>query len=204
MIRTCVLALAIGLASCSNSTPESVPEEIPVIQGVFGQAPPTANGITSVVMLDAPTPIQGSLGQGDPTIDQLGLEFTPKQLLVQLGQTVGFTNSESIGHNVHLSVLGTDSTVFNTDTDTSQRVDYVFDEEGAYNVTCDVHPGMQALIYVTDAPFGVFAEENGSFVIPDVPRGTYTLSVWSFNADFRIERIIEVNTPSTEVDLDVR
>ena len=204
MIRPCVLAIAIGLASCSNSTPESVPEEMPLIQGVFGQAPPTANGITSVVTLDAPTLIQGSLGQGNPTIDQLGLEFTPKQLLVQLGQTVGFTNSESIGHNVHLSVLESDSTVFNTDTDTSERVDYIFDEAGAYNVTCDVHPGMQAMIYVTDAPFGVFAEESGNFVIPDVPEGTYTLSVWSFNPDYRTEQIVEVNTPSTEVDLGVQ
>ena len=177
---------------------------MPLIQGVFGQAPPTANGITSVVTLDAPTLIQGSLGQGNPTIDQLGLEFTPKQLLVQLGQTVGFTNSESIGHNVHLSVLESDSTVFNTDTDTSERVDYIFDEAGAYNVTCDVHPGMQAMIYVTDAPFGVFAEESGSFVIPDVPEGTYALSVWSFNADFRIEQTIEVNIPCTEVDLGIR
>lgn len=204
MIRTFALALAIALVSCRDSTPEPVPEEIPEIQGVFGQAPPLANGITSVVMLDAASPIQGNLGQGDPAIDQLGLEFTPKQLLVQIGQTVGFTNSESIGHNVHLSVMETDSTVFNTDTDTSQRVDYVFDREGAYNVTCDVHPGMQAMIYVTDAPFGVFAEESGSFVIPDVPEGTYALSVWSFNADFRIEQTIEVNIPSTEVDLGIR
>jgi hypothetical protein len=68
-------------------------------------------------------------------------------------------------------------------------------------VTCDHHPGMRAFVYVTETEHAVFADNSGTFVIPDVRPGTYTLSVWSVNPDLRVEREIVVSGPSTEVTL---
>ncbi len=102
---------------------------------------------------------------------------------------------------MHLRYAETDSTVLNTDTDPSQAVDFAFDAEGAYAVGCDVHPGMRALVFVTSAEYGTFAEDDGAFLVQDVAPGTYTLRVWSADPERRTERTIEVTGPSTEVDL---
>jgi plastocyanin len=137
----------------------------------------------------------------NPQMDQLGLAFSPMQLLVRVGETVTFTNSETVTHNVKLSVSDNDSTVMDAETDPAGRVDFLFDQEGGYEVTCDHHPGMRAFIYVTSAPYATFAANNGSFRITDVPSGSYTLSVWSVDPTRRSERPLDVTGPSTEVSL---
>jgi len=132
-------------------------------------------------------------------MDQLGLSFTPATLLVRVGETVHFTNSETIAHNVKVAFSDNDSTVLDHDTDPAGSVDLVMDREGGYEVTCELHPGMRAFIYVTSDPYGAFAQNNGAFRIADVPPGSYTLSIWSVDPALRTERALEVTGPNTEV-----
>jgi hypothetical protein len=134
-------------------------------------------------------------------MDQLGLAFAPGLLMVRLGETVTFTNSETVTHNVKLSFSDNDSTVMDAETDPGGRVDFAFDREGGYEVTCDHHPGMRAFIYVTSTPYAIFAANNGSFRMADVPTGSYTISVWSVDPARRSERTLDVTGPSTEVSL---
>lgn len=190
-------------AACAEPEAEAPPEE-PAPMGVYGVAPAAVAGTPSVLTLApaggggrAPGPGE----DGPPTIDQLGLVFTPTTLIAPVGEPVVFTNSETIAHNVHLWFTDNDSTVFDVETDPGARAEFVFDRAGGYDVTCDHHPGMRAFIYATEAPRAVFADTNGSFVIPDVAPGTYTLSVWSVNPELRVEREIQVSGPSTEVSL---
>ena len=134
-------------------------------------------------------------------MDQLGLTFTPTQLLVGAGQPLVFTNSESLAHNVHVAFIDTDSTIFLADMDPNDRTQILLDAEGGYDVTCDVHPGMRAFIYVTTAPYATIADPDGGFLIPDVPPGSYIASVWTASMDLRGQRTIQVSGPSTELDL---
>jgi plastocyanin len=134
-------------------------------------------------------------------LDQLGLAFTPSQLLVRLGQPAEVVNSESLAHNVHVTFADTDSTVLLADMNSGDRMELDLDQEGGYDVVCDVHPGMRAFIYVTSAPYAVFAAADGSFLIPDVPPGSYTVSVWSADVGARSERSVQVSGTSTELDL---
>jgi len=134
-------------------------------------------------------------------MDQLGLAFSPMLLLVRVGETVTFTNSETVTHNVKLAFSDDDAIVLDAETDPAGRVDFLFDREGGYEVTCDHHPGMRAFVYVTSAPYATFAANNGNFRIADVPAGSYTLSVWSVDPTRRSERTLEVTGPSTEVSL---
>jgi hypothetical protein len=97
--------------------------------------------------------------------------------------------------------VANDSTVYLADMDPDDHRETTIDVEGAYDVTCDVHPGMRAILYVTSAPYAAFAEADGSFVIPDVPPGSYVAEVWSASPELRGERPIEVSGPSTELDL---
>jgi len=136
-----------------------------------------------------------------PTMDQLGLVFTPTTLIVHVGETVVFTNSETLVHNVRLTFTDTDSTVLDVETDPGARAEFVFEHPGGYDVSCDHHPGMRAFVYATTTDRAVFADNSGAFVIPDVPPGAYTLSVWSVDPHLRSQQRIQVDGPSTEVVL---
>jgi hypothetical protein len=43
---------------------------------------------------------------------------------------------------------------------------------------CDVHPWMTGYVAVTDHPFFAVTGDDGSFTIPNVPAGTYTIEAW--------------------------
>ena len=201
---TSVAVLLIAAAGCSDAAEETpVQEAPPRAEGVYGTAPAAAGGTPSVITL-SPASVGADVGAptgapSQPRMDQLGLAFTPTQLLVRAGETVTFTNSETIAHNVHVAFSDNDSTVLHVDTDPGGGADLLMDREGGYEVTCEEHPGMRAFIYVTSAPYAVYANANGSYRIEDVPPGSYRLSIWSVDPARRSERTIEVTGPSTEV-----
>ncbi len=201
--RALLATVLVVVAACSDAPADSrTPEPTPAPQGVFGTAPGAFAGTPSVITLRpsgaATTALQP---RENPRMDQLGLAFAPGLLMVRLGETVTFTNSETVTHNVKLTFSDNDSTVMDAETDPAGRVDFAFDREGGYEVTCDHHPGMRAFIYVTSAPYAIFAANNGSFRMADVPTGSYTISVWSVDPARRSERTLDVTGPSTEVSL---
>ena len=209
LVQTFFLGATAVLAfGCSESEPEPAPEPATPL-GVYGTAPAAVGGTPSVITLTATSggeaTASGAPGSGEPpTIDQLGLVFTPTTLIARVGERVVFTNSETITHNVHLWFADNDSTVLDVETDPGAAADFVFDRPGGYDVTCDHHPGMRAFIYVTEADRTVFADNAGAFVIPDVAPGAYTLGVWSVDPELRHEQTIQVEGPSTEVVLEHR
>lgn len=195
------VGVAVLLCSCADAKPDAPPSELTPSEGVFGQAPAALGGIPSVITLETQAPLDRSEAP-EFLMDQLGLQFSPLRLFVRVGEPVRFQNSESIAHNVHVSSMSGDSTVFNEDTMLGQSASFVFDEEGGYDVKCDVHPGMTAFIFVTSAPYAVFAEQDGAFQLSRVPAGEYTLKVWSVDAAARSEQtIVTADGEGTEVTL---
>ena len=185
-------------------TPAEAPAaQAPPVDGVYGMAPAMVGEVPSVVLLE---PTDGELpapppGPSEPTIDQLGIQFVPRTLLVQTGTTVRFTNSEAVAHNVTVRAVADGATVFNEDTPPYETLSFFFEKEGGYDVICEVHPGMSSFVFVTSAPFATFAEPDGSFRLGGVPPGTYTLTVWSTDPSLGSERtvVVEDGAP-TEVD----
>ena len=201
VLRRFAAAALVALAGCSGGSDDAPPAETPAApNGVHGTAPAATAGTPSVVTLTptsgAPTP--AAAGE-PPRMDQLGLAFTPGLLMVRTGETVTFTNSETIAHNVHVAFSDNDSTVLHYDTDPAGSVDLTMETAGGYEVTCDLHPGMRAFIFVTSAPYAEFASNAGAYQIEDVPPGSYTLNVWSVDPALRSERTIEVTGSSTAV-----
>lgn len=183
---------------CGPAGSDSVPSEEPPPDGVYGQAPAAVGGIPSVVSLQAPfVEVEPT---GGPVMDQFGLMFSPRRMVVRVGEAVTFKNSESLSHNVHLRSVEGDSIVLNVDTDPGDSHLFTFDEPGGYDVLCDVHPGMTAFIYATLAPYTVVADDDGHFVFSDVPPGSYTVTVWSIDSSLAHESTVEVGSGSTEID----
>jgi hypothetical protein len=71
----------------------------------------------------------------------------------------------------------TGTAIFSVSTDPFQKHVHTFERAGRYNVTCDVHPGMQATLIVTATPYVVVVDDSGAFTIADVEPGTYTLRI---------------------------
>lgn len=102
--------------------------------------------------------------------------FAPRVVAIGLGGTVDFPNQDAIFHNV-FSVSGDnrfDLPLYKR----PKSGQWIFQNPGIVRVYCNIHPQMSAVVVVRDNPFFVKAEADGSFVIPDVPAGRYTLKAW--------------------------
>ena len=196
--------LVLGGTGTSPETEGATDDTLPTNAAgvVFGQAPAAVGGIPSVVMMSSASGEDNSapVFDPDPVIDQFGLVFSPSILLIGMGQSVTFTNSESLAHNVNLRQIETDAMVLNVDTDPTESVQYTFDESGGYDVRCDVHPGMTAFVFASPTPYTVFANLDGEFTLSGVPPGSYTLTVWSTDEALNSERTVEVGEGRTELD----
>ncbi|MCI0432499.1 MAG: plastocyanin/azurin family copper-binding protein [Gemmatimonadetes bacterium] len=152
------------------------------------------DGRPTVVLLEPLAPQADFEPPAEVGMDQFAMAFFPASLYVRTGQTVVFSNSEEVAHNVKVRSVERDSTLFNVGTVTGDPYRHTFDEPGGYQVTCDIHPGMHGFILVADAPYGTIATGDGSFAFRDVPEGAYRLIVWSADSTARTERQITVRS----------
>jgi uncharacterized protein (DUF2141 family) len=59
-------------------------------------------------------------------------------------------------------------------------------------VNCDTHAWMRGYIHVFDHPFFAVTDDKGSFSVPNIPPGTYTLKAWHEKAGLQS---IEIKVP---------
>jgi plastocyanin len=126
-------------------------------------------------------------------IDQKGLKFIPHVLPLLAGTTVDFRNSDNVMHNVFTPDALADK--FNLGSWPQNEIrSHTFTKscEKACEAVmlCNVHPEMEAYVVVLTNPYFAVTDAEGSFTIPDVPAGTYTLKTWN-------ERLKESSHPVT-------
>jgi len=189
-------ALCVLVTSCGGEAEEAGASpgsgDAPAPGTVEGTAPPATGGIPSVALLDpegaAATPVPAEA----EVMDQYGMAFGPRLLVVRPGQPVEFTNSEDIDHAVRVRSVDADSTLFNVATPPGASHEHAFERAGGYAVSCDVHPGMKAFILVVREPYAAVPDDRGAFSFADVPEGSYTLSLWNLDPTLRSERRVVV------------
>lgn len=137
--------------------------------------------------------------EGPAVMDQYAKSFVPNVLYVRVGQPVEFRNSEDENHNVNVTRRGTGAAVFGVGTEPHQKYVHTFDRAGQFDVACDIHPGMQALVVAAASTLVTIADEQGTFSIPNVPAGSYKVAL-TFEGR-TVERPLEVKGPRTEVKL---
>lgn len=168
---------------------------------VSGTAPAATGGLSAVVILEPKEPRQFPAQASAPVMDQISQTFTPPVLFVRTGQVAEFRNSDDVLHNIRTRHDESKEAAFNIALPTGQTFQYAFLKDGFYDVGCDIHPAMSAVVVATSSPYAVQAANDGAFAIPNVAPGAYTLTVY---ADVRkIQRAIEVTPGRTAVG-DVR
>ncbi len=135
-------------------------------------------------------------------MDQYNTDFHPRLLIVRVGQTVQFKNSEDTLHNVHVIDTVTRETAFNVATPVTGAYDYVFETASVFDVSCGVHPSMAAIIVATETPYAVVAERDGAFSTPRLPIGDYTATVWNLDPSRRSSRVLTIDDTTTELNFD--
>lgn len=111
-------------------------------------------------------------------IDQTGCLYAPRVAGAQVGQAIRFVNSDPAVHNVHGSPKGGPGWNFVLSRRGAAREIRLAAPEVMASVRCDLHPWMQAWIGVVDHPYFAVTGPDGSFRLPQVPPGTYTLTAW--------------------------
>ncbi len=110
-------------------------------------------------------------------LDQKECRYVPHVIALQQGGSVQFRNSDPTMHNIHT-----------TPSDGSAPVDVSEGPMGTPQtqkftapqtmlpVRCNNHPWMNAMINVAPNPYFAVTGADGSFTVPNLPPGTYTLA----------------------------
>jgi plastocyanin len=110
-------------------------------------------------------------------VDQEGCIFRPHVVAVMAGQEIEYRNSDPVSHNIRGTAKK--NSPFNTIFSSKMSTRSKFDEpEIGIPLKCDIHFWMSGYVHVLPHPFFAITGEDGSFVIPGVPPGSYTLLAW--------------------------
>jgi len=113
------------------------------------------------------------------TIDQKGCQYHPHVNAVMVGQPLDIKNDDNTLHNIH--ALPTVNSQFNEGQPvqgmvSTKKLDKA--EMTPFKIKCDVHGWMKSYMAVMPHPFYAVSQTNGTFTIPNLPPGSYTVVAW--------------------------
>jgi plastocyanin len=109
-------------------------------------------------------------------MDQKQCAFAPRVVVVPVGGTVEFLNSDRLLHNLHSR--SKENATFNRTQPKGRSIPVAFKRPEIVRVDCDLHSWMRGWVVVAEHPFYAVTNEQGEFVLSSVPPGKYTLEVW--------------------------
>jgi plastocyanin len=166
-----VTAILIGVSCNSSEPPAPEPAAAVTSSEISGVAP--KNAIVTLLPASGPP----SIPDQPAVMDQLSKQFIPSVLIARPGQPVEFRNSEDMPHNVSVTRRGSGTEVFNVGTEPHAKHVHTFDRIGQFDVLCDIHEGMSAVVIVAPGPVTTIAGDDGRFTFPNVALGSYKLSL---------------------------
>lgn len=156
-------------------------------------------GLFSVVYLtgDSLPPI--TMPTAPPVMVQKDKMFVPAVLAVAAGTTVSFPNLDPFFHNVFSYSKPKKFDLGRYPKGETEEV--TLDKPGIIKVFCEIHYSMRAYIHVLQTPYFTVSDDKGSFSIPSVKPGDYTLHVWQENQP-ELERAIAVTSDSLSLEIE--
>jgi plastocyanin len=131
----------------------------------------------AVVWLEnPPAGAKGAAWPAKVEMDQKGCVFVPRVVVVPVGGTVDFLNSDRLLHNLHS--VSKDNPSFNRTQPHNRTIPITFTKPEVVTITCDLHSWMKSWVVVAEHPFYAVTDAAGAYRIANVPPGKYRLRMW--------------------------
>ena len=132
----------------------------------------------AVVWLDAPTSGKFETPPAPIQMDQHQCVFVPRVVVVPVGGTVEFLNSDRLLHNIH--TISRENSSYNRTQPKGRTIPLTFSKPEIVRISCDLHSWMRAwvVVMVMEHPFYAVTNADGAFVLANIRSGTYKLQVW--------------------------
>jgi plastocyanin len=136
---------------------------------------------------------------GKTAHDQVKCRMALPVMVIPVGTTVEFKNSDSTIHNVSMTAFKNAS--FNKAIMGNSAITHTFDKaETNVIVRCSFHPWMKGTISVVKTNHYALTDENGNFEIKDIPAGEYKFKAW--HPVMRTAKTKDMNLDSTTVKIE--
>lgn len=109
-------------------------------------------------------------------LDQKTCRFEPHIMIVPVGTTVEFRNSDAVSHNVHTYPQKAEQ--LNKMVPVGGAETQKFDKEDRVEIKCDIHPWMNSYLVVANTNFYAVTGADGSFKIEGLPAGEHKAKIW--------------------------
>jgi plastocyanin len=140
---------------------------------VLGQdGKPVAN---AVVFVQEPA-LQPAAASTNAIMDQFNKTFVPEMLPVAVGTQVKFPNRDQIRHHVYSFSRPKRFELPLYKGEEAPPV--LFDKPGVVKIGCNIHDWMSAVILVLPNDRFVVTKEDGTFSLPGLDAGSYTITAW--------------------------
>ena len=159
------------LCSCLWQTADVIAARVEIaVQSADGRSLPGA-----VITVRALTPGERPVMPVKAVMDQIHQTFVPDLLVIPVGSTIEFPNSDSVSHQIYSF---SSARKFQLPLYRGKPYPPVqFDHTGVVTLGCNIHDSMLAYVVVTDASYFGRTDSAGKWS-SDIPRGSYRVSVW--------------------------
>src|SRR6267143_3809679 len=156
--------------SCAKQHPTPVTSETVVV------GPGNALG-NVVVYISAGAPEESSTPTQAVSITQRGCQYLPHVVPMVVNQELKVVNDDQTSHNIHPLAK------INHEWNKSQPpgtppFSEKFEKPEFIAVKCNVHPWMHGTFAVLKTSHYAITADNGSFSLPNLPPGKYTITAW--------------------------
>lgn len=163
------------------------------------RTPPPIPEIRNVVVYLKGAAYRGPLPVTRGEIRQENESFVPRVLAITRGSTVDFPNGDPFFHNVFS--LSSAATFDLGRYPSGRSQSWRFQKPGLVKVYCHIHSQMNASILVLDHPYFTVPALDGTFTLPNVPPGDYTVAGWHERVGERTGRVHVAPGEPASIDL---
>ena len=142
----------------------------------------------AVVFVEEPA---AASAEAQPTavMDQFNKTFVPEMLPIVVGTQVRFPNRDQIRHHVYSFSRPKRFELPLYKGEDAPPV--LFDKPGVVKIGCNIHDWMSAIILVLPNTRFAVTSEDGTFSLPGLDAGTYTITAWHAQSRDKTEDVAQ-------------
>lgn len=154
---------------------------------VLGQdGKPVAN---AVVFVQEPAALRPVATSSAAIMDQFNKTFVPEMLPIAVGTQVRFPNRDQIRHHVYSFSRPKRFELPLYKGEDAPPV--LFDKPGVVKIGCNIHDWMSAVILVLPNDRFAVTKEDGTFSLPALDAGAYTITAWHTQSRDKTEDVAQ-------------